>query len=380
LRVGTVLCWGTYDTGKPRTRILHDGLRSVGLSVHECHEPVWEGIEDKTEVRGRVRRLVLLAHWVSRYPVLMWRFLLLKRPDLVLIGYPGVLDMLVLAPIARMRRVPVAWDMFMSLYDTIVQDRALVKPGTWRARLLRKIESHAVRCADLVFLDTEAHARHVEALLGLPIGHCDSVWVGAEVERFRLDPPDPAAIVNRSDARLSVLFYGQFVPLHGIDTIIAAAQLMQEEPVDWLIIGRGQDAPRIRLLLQASPVPRLRWIEWVEYTELRNWIARSDICLGIFGDSEKAASVIPNKVFQIVASGRPLITRDSPAIRELLEHSPPCVYLVGPSNPAELAAALRLHLRLQRESPPTQCHVGRIRRINARAVGEQFVEMLSRRS
>jgi glycosyltransferase involved in cell wall biosynthesis len=50
--------------------------------------------------------------------------------------------------------------------------------------------------------------------------------------------------------------------------------------------------------------------------------------------------VIPNKVFQILAAGQPLITRDSPAIRELLSDSLPGVYLVPPADPEALLDAV----------------------------------------
>ena len=112
-----------------------------------------------------------------------------------------------------------------------------------------------------------------------------------------------------------MLFYGQFIPLHGIATIIRAARLLREESVEGTLIGRGQEAPGIRAMLDDVPLIKLKWIEWVEYGELQRFIEDSDVCLGIFGSSDKAQSVIPNKVFQIVAAGRPLITRDSPAIR-----------------------------------------------------------------
>jgi glycosyltransferase involved in cell wall biosynthesis len=372
----SILFLGTYDVGKPRTRILRDGIRAAGASLVECHAAVWDGIEDKSQVRGIARRARLVLRWLARYPALAWRFARAARPDVVLIGYPGVLDMLLLAPLARLRGVPVAWDMFMSLYDTVVHDRKLLRPQGLAARLLWIVERQAIRLADAVFLDTEAHARRVEHLFGLRPGACGRVWVGAEVEVFE----DAAVTKSRAvdDDRHKVLFYGQFIPLHGIETIVAAANLLRDEPFEWTIIGRGQDEGRIRCLLQDQPLPRLRWLEWVEYAELREWIQRSDICLGIFGTSEKAASVIPNKVFQTVVSGRALITRDSPAIRELLSPQPPCVYLVPPGDPGALAGALRQH-RVDCAAAAgrlPECHVGIIRRVDQRAVGNQFLEVI----
>jgi glycosyltransferase involved in cell wall biosynthesis len=288
-----------------------------------------------------------------------------------------VLDTIVLAPFARLRGVPIAWDLFISAYDTFVFDRCLVRSGTLRARLLRWIEAFAIRHADLVFLDTEAHARRIEALFGLPPESCGAVRVGVEVQHFRPSASRPARPASEP---LEVLFYGQFVPLHGIQTIVAAARLMQQEPVNWTLIGRGQDGRRIRTMLGELPLAKLRWIEWVEYTELGDRIAEADLCLGIFGTSEKAASVIPNKVYQTIGAGRPLVTRDSPAIRELLEHAPPCVYLIPAADPEALAAAVREHAAsLKSLDDAPRCHAALKDKITAPAIGRQFVELVGRK-
>ena len=370
-----MLCWGTYDTGKPRTRILHEGLRAVGVSVREQHAELWQGIDDKSQL-GTRRRISLLLRWPACYPRLVWRFLRGRRPDLVLVGYPGVLDLLLLAPLARLRRVPIVWDMFMSVYDTVVLDRAMLPAASLRARLLRWLEWVAVRLPRLVLLDTEAHARRIEQLFGLAPGRCGAVWVGAELERFRLAAAAPAAARARG-APLRVLFYGQLIPVHGVETIVRAARLTADEEIEWTVIGLGQEATRVRRLLEEVPLPKLRWIAWVDYQDLRRWIAACDVCLGIFGTSPKAASVIPNKVFQAVAAGRPIITRDSPAIRELLAPAPPCVYLVPPGDAAALAEALREHARPGPSQ--TQCHAALVDRIDAPAIGRQFLSAIELR-
>src|SRR5882724_10654655 len=139
-----VLHWGTFDLGKPRTRILRAGIIASGASLHDCHSPIWAGLEDKTQNAGRMLRLRILVRWMASYPVLIWRFLRAPRPDIVLTSFPGVLDTIVLAPFARLRGVPIAWDLFISAYDTLVFDRCLVHPGTLRAHLLRWIEALAI--------------------------------------------------------------------------------------------------------------------------------------------------------------------------------------------------------------------------------------------
>jgi glycosyltransferase involved in cell wall biosynthesis len=202
--------------------------------------------------------------------------------------------------------------------------------------------------------------------------------VGAESEHFQPRPVSPLPTEDGAsdDAQFRVLFYGQFIPLHGIATIVMAARLTRDEPILWQIIGEGQESQRIQHMLDEQPLQNLHWEQWVDYSELHRRIAQADACLGIFGDSEKAASVIPNKVFQIVAMQRPVITRDSPAIRELLEHAPPCVTLIPPNDPLALADAVRRLAHTARSPGP--CHGVLSHRIGAEAIGRQCVDVLTR--
>lgn len=366
-----IVLWGTYDDGKPRVRILREGLRAQGIELVEIHENVWVDIEDKSALRGTRAWLRRGLRLLRSYPLLIWRYLRTPAHDLVLVSYPGQLDVLVLRPFAWMRRKRIAFDWFISAFDTVVQDRRFLgkrNPLTWMLWVGEWLASHA---ADLAFMDTATHARRMERLFRRVPNSIGHVWVGAEPS-FSQGDAHPS-----SDGSLRVLFYGQFIPLHGIDTIVEAARLLREAPVAWTLIGRGQEAPRIRTILAEHPLPTLHWVEWVPYDQLHGWLERADVCLGIFGTSEKAASVIPNKVFQIVASGRPLVTRDSPAIRELLDDSPPCVHLVPPGDAHALADAIRDCMKFV-QAPPPACHHANRGRIDSAAVGKQFLVMVAR--
>ena len=79
--------------------------------------------------------------------------------------------------------------------------------------------------------------------------------------------------------------------------------------------------------------------DWVAYDALGEMIAEADICLGIFGVTPKAQMVIPNKVFQAAMVGRPVITADTPAIREIFTHGE-TAWLCPPGDPEALADAV----------------------------------------
>jgi glycosyltransferase involved in cell wall biosynthesis len=329
--------WGTYDLGKPRTRILIRGLREAGVDLTECHVDVWAGVEDKAQLSGWGEMIRRAAMLLAAYPCLIWRYLRLPRHDVVIVGYLGHLDMLLLWPFARLRGIPVIWDAFLSLYETVVEDRAMLRPRHPIARLLWAWDWLACRAADLVLLDTEAHASWFKTSFKLRAGRTAAVFVGAEPEAFA---PLPRRDARRPEEPHRILFYGQFIPLHGIGTIIEAAARSDPKKLAWTIIGTGQEAPRIRRRLAAQSIPHLEWIDWVPYPELRERMASADICLGIFGQSGKAARVIPNKAFQVIAAGRPLVTRDSSAMREWIGAGATGVRLVKAGDPDALLAGI----------------------------------------
>ena len=151
-------------------------------------------------------------------------------------------------------------------------------------------------------------------------------FVGAEEHLFRPGWTPPG--------RFHALFVGKLIPLHGVETILAAARLAPEVP--FRIVGSGQ---LDHVVATATPA-NVERVAWIEYDELPGAIHASGCALGVFGTSTKAQRVIPNKAFQALACGAPLVTADTPAARELLLDGESAL-LVPPGDPATLAATVR---------------------------------------
>lgn len=364
-----VMFWGTYDLSKPRTRQILEAVRNTGSRVTEVHANVWQGSEDKSVLSKRefVKRTIL---WLFAYPGLIFRFLRSDRPDVVVVCYLGHLDVLLLLPFAKLKRTPIVWDAFLSLHDTVVMDRKMVSRKNPVAFFLRAWEWLACRAARVVVLDTDAQAALFREAYRLDRAKVTSAFVGAEASVF------PAVARSDADHRKKVLFYGQFIPLHGIPTILEAARLSSAAnlAIDWTIIGTGQMADEVADLLKNDPIETLDWIEWVDYPELVQHIASADVCLGVFGDSAKAGRVIPNKVFQILTAGRPLVTRDGPGIRELIPVGAEGIELVRSADPSELLAGVK---RLIGGAPyPTDLHADLRARFSNEALTQRWNDIL----
>jgi glycosyltransferase involved in cell wall biosynthesis len=308
-----VLYFGTYERDYPRNAQVISCLRGAGVDVVERHVSVWEGREHKFS-----------AGLGAALPLARAEASLLRRLDgdfdALVVGYPGHLDLPAAKRAARGK--PVVFNPLVSLADTLVSDRGRFAPESRRAKILRAIDRAAFRAADLVVADTAAQAAFFEELGARRVDVC---FVGAEERLF--------APGWRQPDDFTCLFVGKLIPLHGLETILDAARRAPE--LRFRLIGSGQLEP----LLERRP-RNVEWRAWVEYERLPDELAACGCALGIFGTSPKARRVIPNKVFQALACGAPVVTADTPAARELLANDENAL-LVPPRDADALVVALR---------------------------------------
>jgi glycosyltransferase involved in cell wall biosynthesis/2-polyprenyl-3-methyl-5-hydroxy-6-metoxy-1,4-benzoquinol methylase len=308
-----VCYFGTYEREYPRNALLIDGLRKAGVDVIECHEPVWEKQRDKSGAYRGFAALLMLFHLALAYVRLIVRYTRLPTHDAVIVGYIGQFDMLLAWLLTRLRAVPLIFNPLISLYDTFCNDRGLVRPKSLTGRMFWILDHLTCRVADLVLLDTTCHADYFARTFRLPPAKFRVVPVGADERVFQWRP------LRQQTACCNVLFVGKLIPLHGCETILRAAGELRHYPIRFTIIGSGQETAVVQRLINELQLSNVTLIDWVEYDQLPDYYAQADICLGIFGASAKATRVIPNKVFQALAMGRPVITADTLAIRSAFE-------------------------------------------------------------
>jgi len=104
----------------------------------------------------------------------------------------------------------------------------------------------------------------------------------------------------------------------------------------------GAVIPQLRIgdTLRLQYLNNVKFLGWVSFEELQKNIMQSDVCLGIFGDASKASYGVTNKNYQILCSQKPLITRESPAMKEINAENEKNCMLVPPNDPQKLAEAI----------------------------------------
>jgi glycosyltransferase involved in cell wall biosynthesis len=313
----TLVAFGYHDQASPRHWTLKNLLRSRGWEVAECH----------TSAHGFLRKCRdLRRKWQKQG----------KNAQAMLVTFPGHYLVPLAWLLTRRPRKILFFDAFLSLSDTMVSDRHLLShwhPKAWALFLLDCVSCHL---ADVVFVDTEAHRQFFIRRFHLKPGHVEVAYLGAREDLFTpregARPPHPT---------FDVFFYGSFIPLQGIEHILSAAALVSKEnpAVRFTLIGGGQCEPAMRHLAEELRLTNVTFRPTVPLSALPRLIREADLCLGIFGTSDKAQRVIPHKVYDAVACGVPVLTEDSPAIREKFSHHPG-VLLCAPGNPEAIAQAI----------------------------------------
>ncbi|NJN66615.1 MAG: glycosyltransferase [Chloroflexaceae bacterium] len=371
------ICYfGTYEHDYPRNEIIIAGLRQAGITVYECHEPVWSVLRERnrTDQDQGWTILSMSLRVLRAYARLVVRYLRMPRHDILMVGYVGQFDMLVAWVLNRLKALPMVFNPMLSLYDTVCHDRMMVNPSSLVGRAIWLLDYLSCQAADVVLIDTKEHARYFVETFRLPASKLRVVPLGADDRQFHPRPLPPPC----NGRPCEVVFVGKFIPLQGCLTIAQAAAILRDAPVHFTLVGTGQDFVKTQLLVNELNLTNVTMTGWVDYAQIPDYYAMGDICLGIFGSSTKTTRVVPNKVYEGLAVGRPVLTANTPALRSELCPGEE-VWVCRPSDPADLARQI---VRLANDEPLRQqlaCrgYAAFQQRYSVRAIGEQVYQCLS---
>ena len=329
-----VCYFGTYRADYSRNQIMIAGLRQNGAEVIECHETLWRGVEDRVQAAsGGWRRISFALRLLRVYLRLTWRFFRLPGFDVLVVGYPGQMDVFLARLLSRLRRKPLAWDVFMSIY-LIALERSLQEKSPATVKWLGTLERRALRLPDLLIHDTQEYVAWLHQQHGVDPARFRLVPTGADERSYY-------PVVGEHDpGTFRVVYFGTFIPNHGVAAIISAAALLADDrAIHFELIGDGPDRQPAEQQAAQLGLRNLTFLGWMEPDELRQRAGTADVCLGAFGATPQSLMTVQNKIYAGLAMRLPVVTGDSPTMRQTFEHRQH-LYLVERLNPQALAEAI----------------------------------------
>jgi glycosyltransferase involved in cell wall biosynthesis len=127
---------------------------------------------------------------------------------------------------------------------------------------------------------------------------------------------------------------------HAVDKIVEAADLLSKHPhILICIVGEGAGKQKVEALVAAKRLTNVKIIGGVSKQEVRDFYALSDLNLVTLRDKPLFLSVIPSKIFEIMAMARPILSSVHGESRQILEAAGAATF-VEAENPAQLAQAI----------------------------------------
>lgn len=289
----------------------------------------------------KLYRAINNSRGVFRYPQTLIKLLWLritKRPDVYILGFRG-LEIFWLVRILTIGK-SLVYDEFLNPYLWLVEEHKKIPKHSLREKGLRAYVASTYRFSKLVLSDTDAHAEYSAKTFSLPKSKLLTLYVGTDENLFQ--PIDKQVV--RNPKIFQVFFYGNFLPLHGLDIIVESANILKEyTDIKFVIVGGAKRKKSLKKFKENINRLGLKNVEhrpWIEFNDIPKLVTQSDLCLGgPFGGTPQAEKVITGKTYQFLSMGAPTligsIDEDS-GLRDKVN----CL-IVPQGNPSALAEKIK---------------------------------------
>lgn len=239
-----------------------------------------------------------------------------KQYDAIIFIQPATQFALAIALARIVTHATVVVDLFISLHSGFVEDRGLASRFSVKAFVYFGLDLLASHSAHMLLVDTDEHGEYFRRALHLGSKQILVVPVVIDTELIDRVVALPISAFDDISDVFRVFFVGTYIPLQGTEYIVRAAKILERHPqIRFVLLGGGQERPRVEALAKELGLTNLIFLPRAEYATYLGMLKSADLALGIFGATDKASRVVPNKVLEALAAGVPVLTGENVALQ-----------------------------------------------------------------
>ena len=211
----------------------------------------------------------------------------------------------------KFRNKEIVMDFFISVYDTMVNDRKKFKDGSIMSGVCKRLDRKCIHCAKYIISDTKAHGDYFSEEFDVQRDKIDVLYLEADKSIYY---PRKAKKPDKLKDKFVVLYFGSVLPLQGVEVIMEAMDILKNnKDIYFYFIGPVKEN------IKKTESENIEYIKWLPQEKLAEYISYSDLCLaGHFNkDIMKAKRTIPGKAYIYDAMEKKMILGDNKATREL---------------------------------------------------------------
>ena len=266
-------------------------------------------------------------------------------------------------------------------HESFMDSGSNVNRPRWAKAVLRRFERRQAHHATALVTVNKSLGELLGARLGIErvvvVYNCPVRWE-APSERPNLLRQ---ATSLSSDAPIA-LYHGAFSPHRGLEELAEALLVPGMETVHAIYLGYGSLEHALReLASDARYGGRIHVLEAVSPDVLPRWVASADVgVMPIQASTLNHRRSSPNKLFESIATGLPVVVSDFVEMRRIVLYDPdgPLGAVCDPADPASVAAAIRSILDLgpdAREALRARCLRAAHERWNWETESSHLVEL-----
>jgi glycosyltransferase involved in cell wall biosynthesis len=244
-----------------------------------------------------------------------WNGLKVRQVDLVMGTSPPLFQAVSAWALARLKRVPFLFEVrdlwpYFAVSVGVLTNPILIRLSEWLERFL-------YRGADRLVVNSPGFIEHIRSNGGRQI---ELVPNGVDTAAF---DPDEDGRAFRQTHGLESKFAIMYAGAHGLSNdlgivVDAAALLVSRSDITFVFVGDGKEKPALLAQAEAAGLKNVLFLPPVNKADVPGALAGADACLAILKPIEAYKTTYPNKVFDYMAAGKPVLLAIDGVIRQVV--------------------------------------------------------------
>ncbi len=260
-----------------------------------------------------------------------------KHPDLVWGTSPPIFQGATAWALARLKGVPFLFEV-RDLWPAFAVAVGVLKNPVL-IRLSEGLEKFLYCHADQVVVNSPGYIQHVQSRGAARV---ELVPNGTDTSMF--NPAVDGATFRRSHG-LGSGFVAVYAGAHGLSNdlgvVLGAAKLLRARTdIKIVLLGDGKDKPALQAQASSEGLTNLAFISPVPKLEVPVALSAADACIAILKPLALYQTTYPNKVFDYMAAGKPVILAIEGVIKDVIENAGAGIP-VPPGDALALAEAIQ---------------------------------------
>lgn len=245
------------------------------------------------------------------------------NPDII-IGF-GILNAYIAMKLARKHNIP-----FIYYWVEVLHTMLPFRPYQPIAKFIERLTLKSAKC--VVTINDELKDYTIE--MGSKYEQTYVVRAGVDFERFKLnnDGLDIRKLYGIEKEDFVIIFVGRLYNFSGLKEVALELVKTKNKKTKLLIVGDGELYSELKHIKEEYKLEQLILTGQQPYAKIPAFIAASDVCILPSYNNRITRHIVPIKLYEYMAMGKPVIATELPGVVKEFGHDNGMIYVKSPEN------------------------------------------------